>query len=529
MSTFTVEGLEVNVTPQTRLRDQMFGARGRAYSGKMRSDKIATHRMGEVFTDFMDEADALVLRAILDSPGPVLLGGDLIGDDAYFHVGPTNVEPLEVAGLYRLTFPIEETDTAPSDLLFSFDGDAPGSYTFTRSGSVGPYTDSAGILQSAAANVFRREWLWTNGVYTLSTEPDTAAGLTEAAHTNLIDSDDISAWSVVQTPVITGSISDPAGGTGAYRVADDNAGAVEFPLRVVTFTGDAVKTFIAVVREATHAASGQFIGLWDNTGSAYRGSFVIASWSAGVPSVTSSFGTYVGKRYVGNGYWALYNLTSTVTAASTHHVRIFPAYTLGETGSIDVYRINAYNSATIPAWGILDASEVGAVDTWYATTTFTPQTLTAYVKFTETGMVSQATAPLLHIGGATITTAERLTIESDGTNYIPVHGHADGNVTDTLGVAGPTFGQECEMRLVLESTGITFGQSIAAAAEVVGSEPTAREFESAWGGTRLYVGGPATFAQGPTLIHSVRIIRGVRTMAECRDWARARKVPRIAV
>jgi len=53
------------------------------------------------------------LRAILRSSGPVLVGGTLVGDDAYFHVRSLQWTPIN-ANFWQFSFELHETDTSPT-------------------------------------------------------------------------------------------------------------------------------------------------------------------------------------------------------------------------------------------------------------------------------------------------------------------------------------------------------------------------------------------------------------------------------
>lgn len=232
-----------------------------------------------------------------------------------------------------------------------------------RSGAVGPvigrdeYGD--GVLRQASTNRARISWDDDDedGVF------ETPALLLEAPEfINLVSSDDITAWTDDGTPVVTSSISDPAGGTGAYRIADDNGAALEAKYRTVTFTGDGVKVVVFAVREATMATSGtQDLVLYDATAAATCLRLAISAWVSGEPTVSAGTGTLLGSWYVGNGYWAIAGLTTSVTAANTNQAHVQPASTAAATGSIDVYRVNAYNATSAPR-SILNASATKAVE-----------------------------------------------------------------------------------------------------------------------------------------------------------------------
>ena len=530
MALLTIEGFEVPVLPGTEIEEPEHGEYARAYSGKMRSDIRARHRSGRILASyFSTDSDAPALLAILRSPGPVLCGGTMIGDDAYFHARNVRSAPI-TASTVQISCELHETDDTPSALLFSFDGDAPGTYTYTRTGTA-RYGTATGTLALAAANVLRRDWLWADGTYVGL--PDTAAGLIEAARTNLVDTDDISAYTDSGTPVITASIDDPAGGLTAYRVEDNSGAASEYKYRTVTFTGDGVKSLIFVVREATMATSGnQQLGLWDNSASANRLVLAISAWTAGVPTVAASTGTYLGKRYVGNGYWALFAQTSSVTAANTNRVELVPAVTAAATGSLDVFRVNAYNS-TVPDWSVLDASEARGASTWYQDYTAVPQTMTGLLDFVEATVPGNfADDRLFQIGNAADTGA-RLQVyrASGGDSYTVGHINAAGGagVSATVDI-NPSWGNRIRIRWVLNSdgsvligaakdTGAGFGS------ESVSSASSALALSANWGDFRAYLSHPAV--AGSAAYINAKVVTGVRTMAEMRDWAGARLHPRI--
>lgn len=529
MALLTIEGFEVPVLPGTELRDEPWGDYARAYSGRMRSDRRASHRRVRVVASLFDTADdAVALRTILNTPGPVLCGGTMIGDDAYFHVRDIQFAPQTVDRL-SFSFELHETDDSPSPLLFSFDGDAPGTYTFTRSGNVGPFTNASGLLRRAPANVLRREYLWLDGVYTASTRPDTPAYLLEAARTNLVSSDNFdSGWTSGGSPVITASISDPAGGTGAYRIADDDAGVAESKYLNTTFTGNAVKSVVFVVREATMPGSGaQHLTLHDATAVTDRLRLAISAWSSGAPTVAAEVGTYLGKRYVGNGYWALYGQSTSITAANTNRPVIIPAGTAGQTGSIDVYRVNAYN-ATYPPWGILDASEAQAVETLYAPYTAAPQAMSVYVKFIEAGTIGLSNGTILYVGDSASSDA-RLMIQRGG-SAVYAGTHDPGTASTSTLAAGPSWGDTVELLLTLASDGTPIlSQSLNGATATTGTGQTAQALAYSWSGQRIYVGSEGgTGNNGVNPILSVKVARGVQSLAYMRDVAKGRLHPRTA-
>lgn len=390
--------------------------------------------------------------------------------------------------------------------------------TFTRSGAVGPFIGSDGVLRQASANRPRVEWV--NG-----TDPDGDGAkdkpglLLEKGATNLIDSDDITAWSVGGTPGVTGSVDDPAGGTGAYTIEDADGAALEFVVRNISFTGDAAKSFTFVVRENTMPASGtQVLKVRDTSAAADRLLLSIASWSDGDPQVTATTGTLVGKQYVGNGYWAIYGLSTTITAANTNRVEILPASgDAAYTGIIDVYRVNAYDSAAGPVSSILDASEALAQETMYVPFTAAPQEMTIYSKHVERGTLLADSQRLWQIGAANSATDPRMGVIASGGFYRMFYDDGIGLLNATLSAA-PSYGDVVEIRAVLRSDGgITIGQSINGGAETTATGGASLSFGSAWADTRIYLNSGGTSLRGNTLLMGMKAVAGTKTMAEMRN------------
>ena len=388
-------------------------------------------------------------------------------------------------------------------------------YTHTRSGAVGPYTDSDGVLRAAAANTPRVEWLDLDG----DGEFETPAYIGEPARTNLVDSDAITGWSTTGTPVITGSIDGPAGGTGAYTVEDNDATNAEYPFRNITFTGDGTKAFAFVVRQRTMASTGvQRVRIFDTTAAAVRLALDISAWVSGNPTVTASTGTLLGKRYLGNGYWVLYGRSTSITAANTNRVEIRAAVDATATGSIDVYRVNAFNNV-VPSHSIVDAGETRNADLLYGVFDVSRSTeFTAYIKSWEAGtsalgVPTSGAVRLFEIGSGN----ERLGIISDATSnrYRAFHtvGGSDRLTADSL--TAPTLGQVVEHRVVVSASSYLLGQSTAGGTESTASG-TAGLGVNPWGVARLHIGCRGTGDAGLNPIIAVKVARGVQTLADMR-------------
>lgn len=402
-----------------------------------------------------------------------------------------------------------------SPWLFRYDASfASRLVTFTRSGAVGPYIDGDGLLKQAAANIPRTTWfdLDNDGVF------ETPGLLLEAARTNLVSSDNFDAgWTSFGTPVVTSAISDPAGGTAAYRIEDNDGAASEGKQLDIAFTGNAQKIVVFVVRQATMASSGnQSLELRDSTAGLDRLALEISAWSNGEPTVAATTGTYVGKYRMRGGYWALIGLTTTVTAANTNRAQIRPCLTASATGSIDVYRVNAFNSDQ-PGLSVLNASAVRSDEAWYAAFSHTPQAMTVYVKFIEGQTQNWPDQGYVFDITSAGNGAPRLEVYREtGAGYAVQH--YDGVTSRQSFVsASAVFGQTIELRVELRADGsVLLGRSTNGGAEVLGSASGTLAFQPAWAAPRLYLGSAGAVSPGHQAFLSCKVVAGVKTLAEMR-------------
>lgn len=382
-------------------------------------------------------------------------------------------------------------------------------YTHTRTGAVGTSVGFDGVIRSAAANVPRVDW-----------SAGDAYLLLEDARTNVVTDDDLSNWSLVRTPTVTGSQTDPAGGTGAYTIADSGSGDWEYAYHNVSFVGDGTTTVVCVVRENTMPASGvQDIRVLDSITGATRLRLYISGWVNGEPTVVASTGTFLGKRLVGNGYWALYGKATGVVVGNTNRVQIGPANSNSVSGSIDVYRVNAY-SDNLPSFSVLNASEARADDTFYADFTHPPQEMTVYAKlFHGLGTLPPTTNVVARIGRGSAPGDTWLMLY-----YSSVTDRYEGQWDDgtTLKTAAgvlstPSWGDAVELTLTLGATGsIQVRQSINGGSEVSNTASGTQDLPESWSDSVIYLGSADGGTQGMSPLRSVKVARGIKTMNEMR-------------
>lgn len=159
------------------------------------------------------------------------------------------------------------------------------------------------------------------------------------------------AWSVSGTPVLTSGQADPYGGTAAYKVDDDTAGAVEAIFQAVTFTADATKTASLFIRAGTASSLLCEFGIVDNSAGftwrhRVRGSFNADGTLASLTTVAGSGTIFTAISYSGGWYRCLFTVVG-VIAANQNLFYFYPTgVTASATGTTFAFGANAWNSTT---------------------------------------------------------------------------------------------------------------------------------------------------------------------------------------
>lgn len=173
--------------------------------------------------------------------------------------------------------------------------------------------------------------------------------LDETASTNLVlqSSNFGTTWTAVGTPTRTAAAK-YCGDIALDLLGDDDGGATEQYNISVTFTGDAVKSMSAIVAQGS--ATTTCIGIRDDTAGVFRARANI-TWSSGAPVVTPVEGTQERPpEALGNGCYRVFLASTSVTAANSHTIRVYPASATGsspsETGTIYIGGMQAENATT---------------------------------------------------------------------------------------------------------------------------------------------------------------------------------------
>lgn len=180
-----------------------------------------------------------------------------------------------------------------------------------------------------------------------------------------VQDSDLTNWDLVNTPVVTGGVSDPYGGTNAYTVEDDDTTSspavgveyIKLDLASVPDTGtyfDEVLFVVVFKKNGSPTAPHTFL-VYDATDSFYP-IVLNVGWPGGgsTPEVTAGAGVAVGQRDLGNGWWEIVGKPIELAGAlgidpaNSFQVRIYPC---GDNpadgsavGSVDVYDVSLYNA-----------------------------------------------------------------------------------------------------------------------------------------------------------------------------------------
>lgn len=229
----------------------------------------------------------------------------------------------------------------------------PVAFTFTRA-SVAAYLDRNGKLQEAASGVLRRDYtpFYADGLVDADGKPLSGNPL-EGARTNLVTwSDALSNWTSTNTPVITDAFA-VLGDLSLTLIEDNDAGSNEGKTLQVNFTGDGVKGLLYYIRAPNIPADGakNTVRLFDITAAVSR-FFGTHTWNADgtMASASASVGTILATKKLGNAgaypVYAVYIQLTSVTAANTHQIQVFPAgFTPSDVGKMVIGGVMVENAA----------------------------------------------------------------------------------------------------------------------------------------------------------------------------------------
>lgn len=147
-------------------------------------------------------------------------------------------------------------------------------------------------------------------------------------------SQDFDEWTPIGSPDVDVGEDDPFGGTQGYLLEDDQGGSNEYISTPVTFSTNGQKAVTLFIKEGDSApTAGSQFSIVDTTAVVNRLQINL-TWAAGVPQLVYSFGTKIWIREWLDGWYRLAILSTSVTAANNHEMRLVPALTTAQTGDV---------------------------------------------------------------------------------------------------------------------------------------------------------------------------------------------------
>lgn len=214
-------------------------------------------------------------------------------------------------------------------------------FSLTRA-TVTTTVDSSDLVQNVSSGAPR--W-WRIGA------ASGATGLwVHQAHTNIVlqSENHGTTWAAIAATSPTRvAANDTCGVVVLDLLGDDSGVLAEGYTQTVTFTGNAAKTVAVFMKAGTSTNSA--IRLRDTVGLANR-LLVSIAWSGGVPTPTMTTGTHEGTDVLGNGVYRLRFITTSVTAANTNVLEIYPASDAALAGG-------ATGTVNVGGWMVLNALE----------------------------------------------------------------------------------------------------------------------------------------------------------------------------
>jgi hypothetical protein len=342
--------------------------------------------------------------------------------------------------------------------------------------------------------------------------------LLEPQRTNIcVRSQELDTWSVTTATVTANAAIAPDGtATADLLVA---TGAVGRAQRTITFSGDGDKAVSFWVKQGVSVISTMI--LRDSTASANRFTASI-TWTAGVPSVSSGFGTLLGVVSYGNGWYRVLGLAVGVVAANT---TIFVVYahnsTVGVAGDSTYYwgmqveDVNGAPSSYIPTAATTVTRNADDLY-WTLPQLNPPQEMTFYLRGVVQEFVVGATANTswFNVGSISSTVAnDMIFVQRRNNNRLRATLDV-GGVEDLASnpVSTPLVGDVMETRLTLSAAGVlSWFQTLNNAAEEFGTASAALGLPLTWNATIL-----SLLSRWPFAYTNVAIALGNRNRAYMR-------------
>ncbi len=296
-------------------------------------------------------------------------------------------------------------------------------------------------------------------------------------------------WAAVGSPTRTAAAK-TCGDVGLDLIGDDSAGALEGYTQTVGFTADAVKAVSVFISKGTSSSS--VIRLRDTSAPANR-LLATITWSGTAPSVAMTTGTHIASVVCADGVYRLLFQTTSVTAANTNSLEIYPAtdnaLAVSSTGTVYVGGAQAENY-DYPRQYMKSVGSSGSTtgDELYATVAWLPRDFTVYARLARPSWAG-ATTPSGFIGGIVSqwnASGGRWRLQYEGVSGTITAYLNDGSTSVTATAAIPSTGF---YDLCVQYTDVlTAGKVRVDVGAGFGSYSSTVTAISAWASSTLYLG-----------------------------------------
>lgn len=446
--------------------------------------------MGDTLADSRNKADALKL-ALCRNAGAQLTFEDqptryVIAWCEQFRMPPYGPAMLQ----NRVT--VEATMTAHDPFSYDLDlaetlafytpGDAIPTETFTR-GTVAPYFDVNGILQTAAINQ-RRDANYINGVRTALFEA--------TARNDVLWNRDLT--NAVWVGTNMSATRDQVGLDGAANTATRLTATAANATILQTLTqASALRSQSAYIRRNSGTGTVEMTMDGGTTWTVLPTPVAGAAFIKVVIPPQTLANPVVGFRLATSGSQVIVDFVQNEFSSST----------------------GAQNTSPIATTttGITRASDLGGMPF-----VATPQAMTVYAKFYELGLAQAAQRRILRLGNSDSIAGFLLYAPGSANNYTFRHHNGTTSITSSISVAWNT-GDLIELRGVLRADGSVYiGVSVNGGAETAASPSTALALAPAWASTSLEF--PTSTGSSEAIgLTEMAIVRGERSIAQLRAIA----------
>lgn len=328
------------------------------------------------------------------------------------------------------------------------------------------------------------------------------------------------AWVKVNSATVTSNSTVAPDGTLTADTIVGAAGVASYITQVATVAASSDVSISVYVYPGTASS---FRIRYFNASESVEHAGAIIGWSGGVPSTSSTTGTWaIAPTYtsLGTGWYRIEGRFN-VGAETTVRASLYPNASSNTTTSVfwgAQIEVGTHSSSYIKTEGTAVTRNADAL---YFPYTAPPQAMTVYIRGVEMLQGTQpADATLVHFGAASASVDPRCSVYrfAAGNGYRALHDPAAAVTATTAATIERNTLLEC--RTVLGTNGsVLIGAAKNNGAEVLSPVSSANPFGSAWADTRLWLNSAGVSSTGFFGFTHVVVAKGEQSMDTMRQLA----------